>query len=192
MPSPNIPASENKYGQGWSSVQAFVDLECPSGTWCQVRRPNPKQLVSLGFMDNFDTLTALIDKKHVKRVKGKIVPNVESLMKNPKGVMDAMALADKIAEHSVMQPTLKRPVKNLFDENGKMVLDDDGKPVEVILEGHERNPATIYTDMIDDIDKMYIMQFACGGSADLATFREQLGELDVNLGDVDEVASPAE
>ena len=190
MPSPNIP--ENKYGQGWSSVQAFVDLECPSGTWCQVRKPNPKQLISLGFMDNFDTLTALVDKKHVKRVKGKAVPDVSSMMKNPKAVMDAMALADKIAEHVVLQPTLKRPVKRVFDENGKPILNEDGKPVEEDLEGHERVDGVIYTDMIDDIDKMFIMQFAVGGSSDLTKFREQIGELNVDLGNVDEVASSAE
>jgi hypothetical protein len=182
MPSTN----KNKYGKGWGGDQAFEDLECPSGTYCQIRKPNPQQLISLGLIDNLDALSGLVDKKHIKRVKGTKIPTVstagaEKLMENPKAIMDVLAVADKVIEYMVVQPTIKRPVFHTGQ------LDSKGKPIEEILPFNDRESDVIYTDQLDMIDKIWIFQYCAGGSGDLAQFRESVGKSAVDLGDVNEV-----
>lgn len=181
MPSSN----KKKYGSGWAETEMFQDLECPSGTWCQVRKPNPKNLMSLGFLDKFDQLTGIVESKHVKRVKGQApVVNVKSMSQDPKAIMDILIVADRIVEHVVSQPTIVRPVKVVG-------TNDKGDPIEEPLRAEEREDGVVYTDMIDDVDKMYIFQHAVGGSTDLATFREQIGQSAESVGDGVEVPSKA-
>ena len=182
MPSTN----KNKYGQGWGGDEVFEDLECPSGTFCQIRKPNPQQLISLGLIDNLDALSGLVDKKHIKRVKGSKIPTVsnagaEQIMENPKAVMDVLAIADKVIEYMVIQPTVRRPVY----VTGQ--LDDKGKPIEAPLPFNDRESDVIYTDQLDMIDKIWIFQYCAGGSGDLAQFRKQIGESPIDLGNVSEV-----
>lgn len=184
-----MPSSNKKnYGKGWGGDEAFEDLECPSGTWCQIRKPNPQQLISLGLIDNLDALSGLVDKKHIKRVKGSKVPTVseagaKEILENPQAVMDMMAVADKVVEYMVIQPTLRRPVKQIPG-----MTDDKGKPIEQPLPFHERENGVIYTDQLDMMDKMWIFQYCAGGSTDLATFRQQIGQSPATVGDVSEVA----
>ena len=178
--------STNSYGAGWkkATTDAFMDLECPTGTWCQVRKPNPRSLIALGFLERMDTLNGVIQSKHIKRVKGESKINAESLIKDPASVMGMLELADRVCEYVVMQPTVRRPVK-VIGENS------DGTPHEVQLPGEERDPEVIYTDVMDDADKMWIFQHACGGDATLATFRKQMYESSGDVGDVEQVAHKA-
>jgi hypothetical protein len=167
-----MPSSDKQYGSGWNASEIFEDLECPSGTWCQVRKPNPRQLMALGFINKFDQLSGLVESKHIRRVKGKPEVNTESMSQDPKAIMDILDLADRVTEYVVVQPTVIRPV---------VILDQkDGQPIERPMRAEEREDGVIYTDMLDDLDKMYIFQYSVGGKEDLATFRKQLGE-PVNL-----------
>jgi hypothetical protein len=182
-----MPSSNKKnYGEGWGGAEAFEDLECPSGVWCQIRKPNPQQLISLGLIDNLDVLSGLVDKKHIKRVKGTKIPTVseagaKEILDNPKAIMDMMAVADKVVEYMVVQPTLRRPVKITSEVN------DKGKHIEIPLPFNDRESGVIYTDQLDMMDKMWIFQYCAGGSTDLTTFREQIGQSSSNVGDVGQV-----
>jgi hypothetical protein len=180
MPSTNTP---NAYGAGWkkSKAEAYIDLECPTGTWCQIRKPNPRALVTLGFLDRLDTLNGVIQSKHIKRVKGEAKIDTTSLIKDPTSLMGMLELADRVVEYVVIQPTVQRP----YVSTG---VDGEGNPTERQLRGDERDDEVIYTDELDDADKMFIFSLSAGGDPDLATFRKLYNESAANLGNVEQVA----
>lgn len=161
--------SSNKYDATAWGGSTLTDLEVPSGQLCQVKKPNPRQLIAMKILDSFDQLSNLVDSK-VKRVKGTPKPpslneaDVQAVFsRNPEKIVELLETCDKVTEYMVVQPNVRRPVKLV-----------DGQEVELSLE--EREEGTVYTDQIDDIDKMFIFQYSVGGSADLATFREQIGQ----------------
>lgn len=192
MPSSNkkTTPAKPKYGAGWGEEE-FFDLETPTGVMCQVRKPSPQRLAFIGALDNFNQLSKLIKVK-VDRVKGKpgAAPSAKdvdasALASDPSKLRDIMNMADKIVEYVVVQPVIKRPVKSVG-------TDSQGKPIEEALMAVERTPGVIYTDMIDEMDRMFIMQYAMGVKPDLAAFRVEFGGVDSDLGNVDEVADSTE
>lgn len=156
----------------WGKTPAAMDLECPSGQLCQVRPPGVESLITAGVLENVDTLTSMVDEKHLKRVTGKnksskpkntftnaegqlMQLDTDSLMKDPGNLVRVFTLVDKVVEHMVLQPKVKRPI--------------DSKGNEIT----EREEGVVYTDQIEMGDKMYIFQHSVGGSADLESFRQQ-------------------
>lgn len=177
--------TENKYAATVWGQAKFQDLEVPSGQLCQVRMSGVQQLIGAGVLDSADTLTSLIDEKHIKRTqsrgKAPAKPRVEgdalknpdgtttkvdtnSLLKDPEKLARVFELVDKVTAHMVVQPEIKRPVK--LNEKG----------VEIPLGGDEREDGVVYTDMIDLQDKMFIFQYAVGGDTDLESFRQRFGQ----------------
>jgi hypothetical protein len=139
----------------------------------------------MGVLDKVDILSKLVQTKHVERVKGKpkqtpSIKNVDvaSIGQNPKAIMDMLSLSDKVIEAVVVEPRVVRPIKII-----------EGK--EVGLEFDERVEGTIYTDMIDILDKAFIFQHAVGGNPDVADFRDESGANVARLADVVEVANTA-
>jgi len=166
--------SSNKINNVWASNKLEVELECPSGQVCLVKKPDPQQLVTMGIIDKVDVLTKLVDTKHVKRVKGKpsstpAQVDVKTLSENPKLAIDIMSIADKVVEAVVIEPPVRRVPEEWTDR----------------IEGQ------VYTDMIDFMDRMYIFQHAVGGNTDLATFREQLQLSLPGVANGDEVSNKA-
>jgi len=169
MPSTNQPEPTPDYTPTTWGGELFEDVRVPSGQLCQMRKVNARVLVALGLIDTMDPLTALVDAKHIKRVKsgGSSVPEVDaqSLMKDPEAVVKLLDITDKLIEALVVQPNVKRPIRIV-----------DGK--EFDLKPHERVPGQIYTDMVDDMDKVFLFQWAMGGTADLEQFRVIASEND--------------
>lgn len=158
------PKKTNKYAATAWSTEVFIDLEVPSGQLCQVRRPGVEGLVRMGLLDKMDSITSMIDDKHLKRVKGEKVIDAKSLMSDPGAIVKAMESIDKIVEYVIVQPQVVRPVR--------VDSDDDGSTTEVQLSEDELVPGVLYTSMIDIQDKMFIYQYAVGGSKDLEKFRK--------------------
>lgn len=166
-----MPNPDNKYAPTSWSAELFVDLEVPSGQTCQVRRPGVQNLVRLGLLDQTDFVTSMINEKHIKRVKGQSTINTKSLMADPESLIKAMATIDKVLCYVVVQPQLKLAMKVV-----------DGKEQE--LPESEYEPGVIYTSMIDLNDKMFVFQYAVGGSKDLEKFRDRIGESLSSMDDV--------
>jgi hypothetical protein len=154
----------------WGQKTAFLDLQMPSGQLCQVRQPGVENLISAGVLDNADTLMAVVNTK-VEKAKGKVpaakrgqaaaAPNI---LDDPKKIVEVFGMIDKIVEHMVVQPTVRRPVVKL----------DDGKERPILPE--ERDQNAIYTDSIDLGDRMFIFQYSVGGGKDLDSFRDKFAE----------------
>lgn len=182
-----MPSSINNV---WGSQKKTVELETPSGQKCLVKKPDPQRLATLGIIDKVDTLTKLVDMKHVKRVKGKpssapAKVDAATISKNPKTMINMLELADRVVENVVLEPTVLRPIVRDSDGTPLLKKNSNGEDVEIPLAWKDRDEDQVYTDLIDFADRIFIFQHAVGGNPDLATFREQspLDVLDVADGE---------
>ncbi len=174
-----MPSSDNKYAPTAWNAEQFVDLEMPSGQLAQVRRPGVQQLIALGILENADGLSAIVDQKHIKRVKGTAQIDGKSLLKDPKNMLTIMQMVDKVTARMVVQPIVREP---FVDEPTGELGETKKRPIR----DDERQDGVVYTDNIEFMDRMFIFQFAVGGSTDLAQFRERfasaLGSLEAQQG----------
>lgn len=190
-----MPATtrKNKYAPNSWSKEILVDLDCPSGQLCQVRRLGADGLIRAGLFDKLDILGSVVG-DHIDEAEGRPkkpqtqAEQVQDLMANKEKLGAAMELIDQVASHVVVQPQLWRAIR--VDDAGKPVLDDEGD--EQPLPEEERVPGRIYTDMVELEDKMFIFQFVVGGSADLATFRKEFGGMLGGMAISQSIQLPAE
>jgi len=186
-----------KYGKRWTTN--LVDLELPSGELCQVKRPGVQGLIKAGVLHSLDSLTSIVSSETIPLAEGKPIPKdktVEAIAADPEKFSKMMEQTDKIVCFVVTQPKVHsnlRPKRELVDEDADLwedVKDKDDQPVFEEIPEEERDPELVYVDYIDAIDKMFIMNFAVGGSADLTDFREKTAS---SLGGVSarEAAAPA-
>jgi hypothetical protein len=186
-----------KYGKRWTTN--LVDLELPSGELCQVRRPGVQGLIKAGVLHSLDSLTSIVSSETIPKSEGKPLPagkDIEYVVKDPAKFNKMMEQTDKIVCYVVTQPKVHsnlRPVRTLVDEENDLwedAKDKDDQPIFEEIPEEERDPELVYVDYIDAMDKMFIMNFAVGGSADLVEFRAQT---EASMGGVPagEAAAPA-
>lgn len=157
IPVPEDPNS--KYApDAWASggVGGMEDLRVPSGQLCLVRRPGLEGLMKAGVLHNVDSLSQIVNERHLKRVRGKKARteeiDVHSLMNDPEGLDQVTNVIDKIVCHCVVKPEIHRTPNDIT----------------------RRQPGVIYADMVDLVDKMFIFNFVVGGTRDLESFRNGL------------------
>lgn len=174
-------SDQSKYAvTAWGQLE-YVDLTLPSGQLCQVRPAGVQAMIGAGVIESADTLTSLVSEKHIKRVAGRGKSNAgkptappkpdeidtQSLMKDPKNLQKVFKVVDRISAFMVVQPDLQIPVRMEPDPK------NPGETLEFALTHEERKPGVVYTDVVDLMDKMFIFQYAVGGSTDVEAFREQ-------------------
>lgn len=163
-------APQANFGSSWK--KPLTDLTLPSGEMCQVKRPGVQGLIKAGVLHSLDSLTAIVQQETIPKAEGKPpVKAAESLINDPEKFDQMMSMVDKIVCHVVTQPTVLPSVRPVLDENNEQKIDAKGDKVFEDIPEDERDPEAVYVDYIDSIDKMFIMNFAVGGSADLAEFR---------------------
>lgn len=168
QPVPQPYDASDKYApQGWlaGGVGGMEDLTVPSGQLCLVRRPGLEGLMKAGVLHNVDSLTQVVNEKHLKRVKGKqaaVDPeiNMSSLMKDDEAMAEVTNVIDKVICYCVVKPEIHRTPNDVT----------------------RRQPGVVYADMVDLVDKMFIFNFVVGGTRDLESFR---GGLDALVGSVE-------
>lgn len=154
--------SSNKYAPTTWGGELLEDVVVPSGQTCQCRRPGMQGLIANGILDKMDTLTAVVNDKHISRVKKGGV-KVDDITSDPAKLIDVLNTVDKVVAYVVVQPDIHRPV----------VIDDDGN--ERDMEDDERETGVVYTDFIDIEDKMFLFNYAVGGTRDVERFRRESG-----------------
>lgn len=179
MPVPKAP-QDRKTKRATSGTKKYAltswggeyaeDLEVPSGQLCRVRRPGAQGLLEAGVLHSLDTLTAIVDQKHVKRVKGRgpnsqenIEIDADGLAKDPESLINVLHLVDRVVTYCVLEPKVE------------MTPDDVTN----------RKQGVVYCDTIDLEDRMFIFNFAVGGTRSVERFRR---EGTVPVGSVEAVA----
>lgn len=161
IPQPQEDPTSKYAPNAWLSggVGGLEDVTVPSGQTCLVRRPGMEGLMKAGVLHNVDSLSQVVNEKHLKRVAGKAeeAPDIDmsSLMKDDEGMAEVLNVVDKVICYVVVKPEVHR------------TPDDSTR----------RQPGVVYADMIDLVDKMALFNFAVGGTREMESFRG--GLLDV-------------
>jgi hypothetical protein len=144
---------------GSSSIGNVEDLLCPSGQLCAARRPGVEGMMKAGILNNVDALSALVQSEHIQRVEGgaatrderDVAATLKNLLSEPNKFNEMVHMVDRVVCHVVVHPELH------------MTPNDPTS----------REPGFIYCDMVDLEDKMFIFNFAVGGTRDIETFRKE-------------------
>lgn len=171
IPVPEDPTS--KYApDAWLSggIGGMEDLTVPSGQLCLVRRPGLEGLMKSGVLQNVDSLTQIVNQKHIKRVEGKADEiDAMSLMQDEEALDSVTYVIDKVICHCVVKPEIHMTPNDVT----------------------RRQPGVVYADMVDLVDKMFIFNYVVGGTRDLERFRGELDESVASLDAGEGVPSPA-
>jgi hypothetical protein len=172
----NLP----KYTLGKSSD--LQDLILPSGATCQARRPGVQGLIAAGLLDSFDDLTSLVKTEHLdtKSLKG-IASTPKITAEDTKAAIDllsgdqtklhaAFLMIDRLTAYVVTQPKVWIDYRLMVDVDGVKREENDEEFAKREAMATEQD--AIAVRLIDLDDKVFLMQWAVGGSSDLTLFRE--------------------
>lgn len=155
----------------WKKKGEEVDV--PSGKVALCRRVSPDIFLRKGVLPN--ALMPLV-KEALKTGKA---PDLEEADIKIDDVEDVLKMYDHVVKHIVIEPKLTLPPEK----------DEHGEEVE------ERDPDKLYTDEVDFEDKVFLFNWAVGGTADVEQFRKESQE---NVGalrsgeDVEHAPEPAD
>jgi hypothetical protein len=175
-------------GDAFRERQLGEDVELPSGLWCKAKRIGMAALVSGGKIPN-SLLPIVIEAleggdEGVKRAEEKLRKQMSQ-----EHIADMMEMYDSIAMFVVVAPRLRPVPQGCRGCGAQEGFPDtaDGGPDQyekhlhkwqpVPAEEREHGPDIAYIDWIDFADKVYLMNFAVGGTRDLETFRTEQAEL---------------
>lgn len=156
--------------QAATPIEQLYDLRVPSGALCQVRRPGVQGLIKSGILDSFDSLTALVKTEHFDRNDPAAKEKADSaaataFAEDPSQVLAGFAMIDRLVAAVVAQPALWADSKGPKETDAAYAA----RAAEAERDG------AIPCSNVDLEDRIFIMNWAVGGSADLAEFREGLG-----------------
>lgn len=145
--------------KGWKEkgkgLGVIHEVVVPSGNTARMRRPGLDTFLRLGLIPN--SLMSIIS-GHISKAKdGKpadlddVGAEMAKLMEDPVKLGDILQFADNVLIHCAVEPE-----------------------VHPVTSGQEaRNNDWLYVDEVDFDDKMFIFQWAVGGTEDLETFRAE-------------------
>lgn len=171
-----MPPKTNNVWRNTAPADSVEFLTLPSGQTCSARRIGIESLLATGLLGEADSLTAYVDQKHIKRVNGKEPEvDVSSAMKDPKTLQQIVLLVDRITPFIVADPTVRSHVEDI-----------DGGGTRNIPEA-ERDTEAVYTDQIPLEDKMFLFNFAVGGTRSADRFLGQSADAVAGVADVTDV-----
>lgn len=155
--NPATRAAQDAAAQAASDISAFkkrtkgVPLPLPSGLIVHAKRVELQTLVVQGNVPNplMEVVSEAIAKGENADI-GKMV-GVDEGEIDLDMVRDMFDMVEKVCMESITQPKI----------HNTPAL------------GEERMDDLLYIDEVDSEDKMFIYQWACGGTSDVATFREE-------------------
>ncbi len=136
----------------WKKANKGFELEVPSGNVALVRPVGMQAFLTKGMIPNSLRDIAM------EAVKGNQLPKMKPDDMSPEKIEDMLVLFDSVTCYCVLEPVVT-PVP----------MDDDGEPIPPA----DRDPENLYVDEVNLDDKIFIFQFACGGTRDLESFRAQ-------------------
>lgn len=185
-----MPSSDSYMGQArgeqftpnnvWASAtpeNAEEELTLPSGQTCRARRMSIEGVIQAGLVDQLDSLTGTVD-SYTRKVKGgKGIPDGtpvidDALLKDTEALTAIIGMVDNLVPHIVVSP-------KVVPHWSERVV---GKTkVRKLIPVADREPGTVYTDMIGLDDKMHLFDWALGGLEAFSSFRR---DSDGAVGDV--------
>lgn len=168
--TPITPTSPTAWKGGRREIIATVEL--PSGNVATLRRPGMEAILSKNLLP--DPLSNIASKaieagrsgKKIEDVSAEVDKEVDAATAKDDGYKQTFEAFDKVAVLCFVEPAVRLNTVQA-DDTFEGLSVGDVIPLEL------REDSLLYTDEIDIEDKTFVFNYAVGGSADLATFREQ-------------------
>lgn len=162
--------------QAWKRPVEQFDLTVPSGNVCRVRATTGMAMfMQQGMIPN--SLMPII-KEHMNDSRELQATTVD-VLDNPELLENMMELADNVVMHVVVLPEIQ-PIPKAFVDGEERVVPQE-----------HRDPAVLYVDEVDMNDKMFIFQWAMGGTKDVERFRKEQEASLADISAVQEVELPS-
>jgi hypothetical protein len=186
------PAKKATSAKGWKKNKG-EELELPSGNVALVQRPGPGALLNDGIMP--DTLMPIVQQA-ISKGKGLRPSDQAKLMDDPKKLVEMLDSMDRLLVHVVVEPKVAYHKHQPLEEGVVLpwtnIPEDQrgsGEPCTACGVEHPGDDEVIYSDEVDMEDKMFVFQYAVGGTRNLERFRSEqraaLGNLPEREGDED-------
>lgn len=172
-----MPASyDPKYSPStWRNDTTEVQL--PSGQFCLVQKISLQRMMAEGIIDDFDSLTGIVNQQHIGPKSKAKKPMDRQPKKEPD--LTPEQLAAKILGDSEQ---LTRVLKMMDQVVMSVVVAPPVLPAPEAGEARSEDPNVAYIDWVDEADKAYLFNWAMGGIKDLERFRQELSELGDGVG----------
>lgn len=174
-----------------------VELVCPSGQKCLVRKIGMEDIVELNIMDDVDFLGGIVsghadkaagkkpqDRQSKKPTKAQQAAQEEKelreMIADKARFMKMVQVMDRLVAHTVVAPE----IETCWVENKDGSFDK--------LSYDERKNGVIYSDSVSLGDKMYIFDYCFEGVNKTKRFRDESGQAVEDLGDEPEPADTTE
>jgi hypothetical protein len=172
-PAPAAPTPAAAWVSNVPSDDAEI-VGLPSGNAARIRHVAPEAFLEQGLIP--DPLTAIVDKA-IKSKKGLRPADERKMTDDPAKVGAMLEMMDRIVCFSVVEPkVVMPPVCVICHEHNtaraKQHQDETHNDYHP-FEPEERKDGVLYVDKVDSEDKMFIMNWAMGGTRDLERFRRQ-------------------
>lgn len=141
-----------------SQVKA-TPLPLPSGKTALVRRPGMQVFLNRGMIPNslLEVIGPIMEQAQKKpgavtdkKIDAELNVMGEKMLQDPAKIKEMLDLVDAVTVFCVVQPPVHQTPENFEDR------EDD----------------LLYVDEVDETDKMFIFNYAVGGSGDLEPFRK--------------------
>lgn len=158
------------------------DLPLPSGNVARVRQISPVAFLESGFLP--DPLTNIV-RKAINSKQGLKPTDVNKIADDPKRLVETMEVFDRVLTYCVIEPVIElKPncIHVALDGEDAGVCGEslahashnerDHEHFHKFMEG-ERDADVLYSDEVDLDDKIFIFQWALGGTSNLENFRDE-------------------
>lgn len=159
MATPHNPITS---AEEWKAAATQgTPLKVPSGKTCLARNPGLPAFMQAGIVPN-----PLLAPVQEALSKGKPMENLSDVVgDDPERMQAFFELIDNVVMYCVLQPVVHSAHEELIQEDGTRVR-------RFIPEG-ERAETDLFIDNVDPEDRVFIFQWAVGGSSDLVKFRKE-------------------
>jgi hypothetical protein len=158
------------------------EITLPSGNVALVKRPGPQALLAEGVMP--DVLMPIVQQA-IAKGKGMKPQDTSKLMQDQDNIVQMLDSMDKLLCMVVVEPAVHYHRKLVVPGKDGKIQGVDAVEEWVDIPEEERDAdAYVYTDEVDLEDKMFIFQYAVGGTRDLERFRSEQQAGVGNLPDV--------
>jgi hypothetical protein len=157
-----------------AKTSSAQDIEVPSGNIALIRRVGPEAFLDSGNIP--DALTPIIEES-VRDAKGLRPEKAAELMNDPGMMPKAVGMMNMVVCSAVVEPHVESVPPCTICEGRQQPWDDvhldrSHEGYHVYAE-EDRDPEALYIDEVDFEDKVFIFNYAVGGTADLERFRKE-------------------
>ena len=149
-----------------NAAKGLKDIPLPSGNTAKVRAPGMQAFLAQGFIPNslLEIVMTALDKNAGKPQKTKAQREAEDKVQ-------ALQFMKSIADDPARLADLMLTLDRVWLE---CVVVPETLPADIPAE--ERDQEILYVDDVDFDDKMFVFQFAVGGTQDVEKFRQGTAE----------------